>query len=205
MADFEHVDFGDALGLLPNGTLNVVSEDDLDLFDAWDPEKHPRNPAGSAEGGEFASSVNNAPTDTDFKRWEGQIAEKNKLANSDKDDNALAFMERAIVNRRTTRLSQMRDTRFVAIESKTGELQAAGLAKIKGKTAEITDLGSIKSGAGSVALKSLEAAVRERGVTSITLEANSENKSFYERHGYKVESEEHPYSIIMRKDTAHAN
>lgn len=54
MTDFEHVDFDEALGLLPNGQLNVVDPDDLDLFD-WDPEKHPRVPAGSPDGGQFGS------------------------------------------------------------------------------------------------------------------------------------------------------
>ena len=164
-------------------------------------------PPGSPEGGQFTGcegggegggggkeAITNAPTDTDRKRWQQQLGGAEDNPDPWKED-AQGFMREALARERTTKLSERRNARFIAIE-KNGKLVVAGFARIKGKEGEIVALGSTERGLGQKALTRLEQELK--GVKEIKLKASDQNESFYRRNGYErvsVNEEE----IYMRK------
>src|SRR6185503_19826392 len=151
---------------------------------------------GSGSGGSASEQkkhyVQDIPTTRELdayqKRVDARVGEI-EAAGEDHPDNreyaALAHMATVLDDYKATPLSQKANTRAAFLAGNGGVLAAAGIMRNvkKGGTAEITNVGSLEKGGGTLVMQKLVSAAREKGVRAIDL--TSEAREFYTKLGFK--------------------
>jgi len=180
---------------------------------------HPRKDDGKfgSGSGESASEqkkryVQDIPTTRELDAYQKSVDARVgeiEAAGEDHPDNreyaALAHMATVLDDYKATPLSQKANTRAAFLAGNGGALAAAGIMRNvkKGGTAEITNVGSLEKGGGTLVMQKLVAAAREKGVRAIDL--TSEAREFYTKLGFKPVGGEGSSKMRMALDEAKFN
>jgi phage-related protein (TIGR01555 family) len=142
------------------------------------------------------AQITNAPGAQTRAKIEKSMASLNQRAeqmetelkdpDSDRTYAAISFMNSVVELDKKLPMTQRRDYRFAYAFNGDDLVGAIAVQRINPSTGEIKYLGSIQGGAGENLLKQGEAEARSSKLSKIQLTGNAANRSFYERHGYKM-------------------